>query len=707
MKEKLKDRFIILTVSFVLIAAVIVARLFYLQITMGGYYDEQSQSRLLSQRNIAAPRGNIVDRYGVPLAVNRMGFTVQIIQTKTSKKDLNRMLLELVRLFEKNGDTYNKEFAKYIKFDPVDFGRNIARANDKIAILKTYTGYRFRSVPSDASATDIFDYFRTVFEIDEAYTMEEAYKIMSMRFEILPCSTVNAVVLAKDVSKMTVAEIEERHQDFPGVSTDIIPIRNYVNGKDVAHVLGYVGAINDKELTRRKDDGYRMNDMIGKLGVELAAEGYLRGIDGKKRIEVDTEGRFTEELNQDPATPGDEVILTLDMRLQKVAMESLEKNLEVIRNKKDGKKNFGDASAGSVVAMDVHTGEVLAMANYPSYDPSIFLAGADNKEAQKAITELLTDNVNKPMRNRAIQDIYAPGSTFKMLTAIAGLQEGIITPKSVIRDNGTETIGGWKFTCLEYKLGYPLHGDLTLERALATSCNIYFHKLGYYTTIDKLAKWGTLFGLGQKTGIDVDSGMEEAGWISSKETKKILHKEDQNWYPANTAMAAIGQFDNLFTPLQLCNYVSTIANGGKKFKPYLIKRIVKYDGSVVKEADPEYEQLPVKKENLEAVKKGMVAVAASVEGTAAQAFKGFPYTVAGKTGTAETGAEAKSSSNALFVCFAPADNPKIAVAVVVEKGAWGSNTAPIARDILEEYFKVNKINAVSDRVQGDRAELTR
>jgi penicillin-binding protein 2 len=707
MKEKLKDRFTILTIAFVMIAVIILARLSYLQVTMGEYYDEQSQSRLLSQRNIAAPRGNIVDRFGVPLAVNRMGFTVQIIQTKTSVPDLNRMLLGLVLIFEKNGDTYNKEFTKYIKFGPINFGRNIARANDKIGMLKTYTGYRFKDVSSDASALDIFNYFRRTFKIGDEYTMEEAYKIMSMRFEILPYSTVNAVVLAKDVSKTTVAEIEEKHQYFPGVATDIIPIRNYINGKEVAHVLGYVGAINDKELGKRKDDGYRMNDIIGKQGVELAAEGYLKGIDGKKSIEVDTEGRFTEELKQDPAIPGNEVILTLDMRLQKVAMESLEKNIEEIRKKKDGKKNFGDAFSGAVVAMDVNTGEVLAMANYPSYDPSIFLAGADNKEAQKTITELLTDDVNKPMRNRAIQDIYAPGSTFKMLTAIAGLEEGVITPKSVIRDTGTEMIGGWKFTCLEYKMGYPAHGDLSLERALATSCNIYFHKLGAYTTIDKLAKWGTLFGLGRKTGIDVDSNMEEAGWMSSRETKKILHKEDQSWYPANTAMAAIGQFDNLFTPLQLCNYVSGIANGGKKYKPYLIKKVVKYDGSVVKEAEPEYEQLPVKKENLEAIKKGMVAVAATVEGTAAQAFKDFPYTVAGKTGTAETGGEAKNSSNALFVCFAPADKPQIAVAVVVERGAWGSNTAPIARDVLEEYFKVNKINAVSDRVQGDQAELAR
>ncbi len=242
--------------------------------------------------------------------------------------------------------------------------------------------------------------------------------------------------------------------------------------------------------------------------------------------------------------------------------------------------------------------------------------------------------------------------------------------------------------CLE-KPDYG-HGQLNLKRALETSCNIYFYQIGIETGIDTLDKWAGYFGLGKKTGIDLPS--EVAGYMSSVEVKKELHNED-NWYPINTANVSIGQFDNAFTPLQIASYISTIANGGKKYKPYIIKKVIKYDGSIVNETKPTYEKVPVKDSTIKAVKEGMVAVTSSRDGTAKQYFQGLPFEVAGKTGTAQTTSNATRSPNALFVCYAPADNPQIAITIVVERGAWGSSVAPIARDIIDEYFGLKKANS--------------
>jgi len=702
MRKLIKDRYVVLAAFFIMFGVIILLQLVNLQIIHGKEYDEASQRKVLKERRIVASRGNILDAYGVPIAVNRQAFTIQIVKTDISTDEFNDTLFRLVGIFEKNNDTYYKKLSKYLTFDPITFN---GKTMDEIKKWqKEVLGIKESSLMT--SPEQLFKYIRKEkFKIDDAYTDEEAYKIMTLRYEIISnewyFNTGNAITLAKDVSNKTVAEVEEKHHLLPGVTVDIEPMRRYVDAQIAAHVIGYVGGINSKQLEALKDEGYGPNDIIGQTGIEAAAEKYLRGKDGQKRVEVDINGKLTEELNAVPAIPGNDVILTLDMKLQKVAMESLEKNIKLIREK-GGNKNFGDAFAGAAVAMDVNSGEILAMASYPTYDPSIFLAGADNKEAQKAITELFSDPTS-PSFNRAIQGTYAPGSTFKPLTAIAALEEGVITAKDTIYDSGKTVIGGWEFVCLEYRNGLGAHGPLNLKRALETSCNIYFHEVGYRTTIDKIDKWAKLFGLGELTGIDIAG--EQKGIRANKETKKRLRNDD--WRPADTAQTAIGQFDNAFTPLQLVSYISTIANGGKSYKPHLIKKVISYDGSLVKESEIEYRQVPVKKETIDAVKEGMVAVVNSTDGTAAEVFRDFPFEVAGKTGTAETGNESKHSSNALFVCYAPADDPKIAVAVVVERGVWGAYTAPIAKDILQEYFGLNDEDKLDDRIKSDEVVFTR
>lgn len=689
MKEKLNNRYLILSLGFVVFGFIIIFRLFNLQIVEGEKYNADSQKRVLKESVIEAPRGKILDRYGVPIAVNRQGFAVRIVKTGIDMSELNGMLLKLAIILEKNSISYVDSLSKYLTFNPITF-------NDKTA--KEIKAWQTNSNRLDMKDTDIkstpaelFKYLRDVkFKIDASYTDEQAYKIMLLRYEILidnwNFTTGGTVSLAKDVGMDTISEIEERHYEFPGVITSVEPVREYVNATDEAHILGYVRAITQNQYDNLKDEGYENDDLIGQAGVEKTAERYLKGRDGKKSIEVDTSGRLTQQQETVAAIPGSDVILTIDTNLQKVAMESLARNIEFIRNKKED-NNFGDANAGSAVVMDVNTGEILAMASYPSFDPQLFLAGSEDIAAQLTIKTLNSDK-NKPQINRTIQEIYAPGSTFKPLTAIAALEKGIISPvNSKLYDRGHTIIGGRHLYCLEFpNVG---HGILNLKKALETSCNIYFYEIGYKTGIEIIDIWAENFGLGKKTGIDLPS--EQAGTMSSIDLKKQLR--DDIWRPADTAQVSIGQFDNAFTPLQIVNYISTIANGGKKYKPYIIKKVVKYDGSVVNETKPSYTKVPVQQSSIEAVKEGMVAVTQSIDGTAKKSFEGLPFEVAGKTGTAQTSREATRSPNALFVSYAPADNPQIAIAVVVERGAWGSNVAPIARDIIDEYFGLKKADS--------------
>jgi len=700
LKEKLKDRYITLALFFIAFGIAIIYQLVDLQIVNGKKYYEDSRYVTQKEREVIAPRGNIYDRNGVPIATNRQGFTLHIVRTEMENSEFNDMVLQLVNVMEKNGDKFQSTLDKYLTFNPITFNN---QSEEKIRKWqKDVLGVKESNIMK--TPEEVFKYLRDKkFEIDEKYTDEEAFKIMRVRHEILlekwRFDTGNSLCLAKDISWETVAEIEEKNHIFRGISTDVEPIRQYINAEGIAHVLGYVRPISAEEYKELREEGYKNDDIIGKTGIEKQAERYLRGKNGRKKVGVDTNGVLTNDgIVGEPAIPGNDVVLTIDMKLQKVAAESLKNRIEWIRGL-GGEKNFGDADAGAVVVQDVNTGEILAMASYPSYEPSIFLASSDDKEAQEAI-KALNDPENKETSefNRAIQGVYAPGSTFKPLTAIAALEEGVITPEQEILDSGSLTVPGNKtFRCLEY----PVHGHgyLNLKKALETSCNIYFYDIGMNTTIDKIDKWAKYFGLGELTGIDLPN--ERKGVRANRENKQKLYKNqvDQIWRPVNTAMASIGQDDNAFTPIQMVNYISTLANGGKRYTPHLIKRVLKYDGSIVNEATPQYDEIPVKQSTIEAVKKGMIGVTTSIDGTAKEAFKDFPFEVAGKTGTAETGRESTQSSNAWFVAYAPADNPQVAVAVVVEKGVWGSYAAYIARDVLTEYFKLDGSEKIDDSIE--------
>lgn len=706
MRQFFKDRYTIIGIMIILVFGVIVYQLANIQLIQGESYFTQSQNVNLRSRTILAERGNILDRYGVPIAVNSSSHYLMLMDTGASADEMNEMLYKIAKILEKNGDNYRNSFSKYLMYNPLAFGSKLVNSKNRIKILKntTGTGYKFSGLTQESTPEDIYNYLKdSVFKIDDKYTDEETYKIMTLRFEIMGYNSLNPVI-AENVSTATIAEIEERIDEFPGAVFDSVPSRKYIDAQYAAHLVGYVRAIDETELAKRTDEGYTMNDIIGKSGIERTAEGYLRGVNGYRRIEVDDNGK-TKIVSEEAVKPGSDVVLTIDMRLQKAAMDSLAKNIKLIRERPH-KRNFKDAYAGAVVAMDVKTGDVLAMASYPSFDPSIFLASPEDKEAQKAISALYdSKNTTTSEYNRAIAGIYAPGSTYKPLVGIAALEEGKVDPWTKYFDKGYEIYDGRKIGSIEYNSwGYGL-GSINMIQAIQKSSNPYFYDTGNKAGIDNIVKWATRFGFGQKTGIELME--EEKGRISSRDYKAKVNPDP--WTMTDTAQSSIGQLYNGFTPIQLANYAATIANGGKHFKPHIIDRVVKYDGSIVTETKPEYEILPIKEKNMKIIQEGMIAVANSEDGgTAKDAFKDLlPIKVASKTGTAETGQESKHSSNALFICYAPADDPQIAVAVVVERGILGAYTAPIARDVLAKYFESNGLNKQGYTAKMDIVELTK
>ncbi|MHB8964305.1 MAG: penicillin-binding transpeptidase domain-containing protein, partial [Saccharofermentanales bacterium] len=647
---------------------------------------------------IKAPRGNIFDRYGIPLAVSENINVLYLCEAGLDNDSLNAMLLDLALYFEKNDVSFADTLSDYLQVSPFRFvlpeqetavwqtSRNTFNlAEPPAGKLIDFTDKKY--VKTDPEV--FFNFLRyTLFDISSSYTAEDAFRIMRFRYAIYidrwNFSNGKPLEIARNVDDSIIKILEEQNYRFTGILSGVESERRYLpDAKYLGHVIGYLGAVSSSEFDTLKDAGYNINDSVGKSGVEQFAERYLHGADGVRPYNIltargDDETFFADTAGKAPIS-GNDIMLTIDLHLQKIALDSLEKNIDFIKkNPKD--KNKGDADSGAVVMIDVKTGETLVMASYPSFDPNDFMMAQYDEASMDRMVDALTNKKDKPMLNRAIMEIYAPGSTFKPITAVSALETGVDTNISC---HGTEMIAEWKFRCLEYPARG--HGDLSLTRGIATSCNIYFHKLGVATGINNMDKWMKLFGLGEYSGIDLPG--EEKGYRSNRETKKLLRQSiyDQTWFPADTAQTAIGQFDSKYTVLQLARYAAALSNG-LLVTPHVIKEVTRYDGTILLEGGRDPIKLPVKASTLAAVKKGMIAVSKDREGTARRVFNDFPITIACKTGTAETGNEDRSSSNALFICYAPADNPQVAIAQIVEKGVWGSNTMGIAKDLLTAYF---------------------
>lgn len=472
----------------------------------------------------------------------------------------------------------------------------------------------------------------------------------------------NPIRIKTDVTPDIVSIIEEQKELYPGVMIENTPIRDYVLKQEGAHTFGYVSEINDQELEEKKADGYKSGDIIGKFGLEKIYDKYVRGEDGGDQVEVDVSGKPVKRLGRKVPVPGADLVLTIDKDLQTAAEKAVDARLAEIH-----------ASAAAAVVMNPQTGEVLALVSRPAFDPNLFAHGISSKDWAK-----LNNNPFHPMDDKAISGEYPPGSTFKIVTGTAALTEGKVTPEEKIFDSGHHWIipkGNAEGEAL---------GWINFQEALAHSDNVYFYEMGNRLGIDLLEKYARMFGLGQRTGIDLP--YEAKGLVANREYKK-KNFEDGDWYLSETFDAAIGQGFNLVTPLQAAMVMGEIAADGKRYKPHLVSRIQTQNGEVIKEFQPELlSELQVPANVIRLVQEGLHDV--TKFGTAASTFRGFPIDIAGKTGTAEN---SQGRDHGWFVAYGPYDNPNIVVAVIVEQGGFGSQSAvPIGREILEAAFHVGR-----------------
>ena len=472
----------------------------------------------------------------------------------------------------------------------------------------------------------------------------------------------NPIRIKTDVTPDIVSIIEEQKSQYPGVVIEVTPIRDYILNQEGAHTFGYVSEINDTELEKMKDEGYKSGDIIGKFGLEKVYDKELRGENGGQQVEVDVSGKPVQILGRKEPVPGDDLELTIDINLQQAAEKAVDEQLTQI-----------GAHAAAAVVMNPQTGEILAMVSRPAFDPNLFAHGISSKDWNQ-----LNNNPYHPMDNKTITGEYPPGSTFKIVTGTAALTEGVVTPDEQIFDSGHHWIIP-KGNADGEALGW-----LNFRTALAHSDNVYFYEMCNRLGIDRLEKYARMFGLGAKTGIDLP--YEATGLVANRRYKE-KNFDDGEWYLSETFDAAIGQGFNLVTPLQAAMVMGEIAADGKRYKPHVVNRIIAPDGSVVKDFQPELlSQLDVPEEDIKLVQDGLHDV--TKYGTAASSFRGFTVDIAGKTGTAEN---SQGRDHGWFVAYGPFDNPNIVVAVIVENGGYGSQSAvPIGRKILEAAFGLNQ-----------------
>jgi penicillin-binding protein 2 len=481
------------------------------------------------------------------------------------------------------------------------------------------------------------------------------------------------VKLEKNVGREKLAIVETHTLDLPGVTVDVVPMRQYLGGERTAHLIGYTGEISPEELNKDESDSYASGDLIGKSGIEKYLDTYLRGESGFEQVEVNVLGKVQRILGKKDPEPGYNVVLTIDALLQKIAWEALA------------------GKPGAVVAMDPRDGSVLALVSSPAFDPMLFSAGISHEHWKK-----LSGDSAHPMENRAVSGQYPPASTYKMIVAAAALQEGLITPETSFMCNGSYELGTRTYRC-SHRGG---HGRINLHRAIVQSCDVYFYNVGKMIGVDKLAEYARSFGLGAPTGITLPQ--EKSGLIPTRDWKQMRLKEP--WQIGETISVSIGQGYNLITPLQLVTAYSALANGGVVWRPRLIKQIETVDGRVIEEFVPEKKMtLPLSRNIMEQLKRALWGVV-NEEGGTGRAARIKDADVAGKTGTAQVIGlpenerarkmkiiASRHRDHALFVCFAPVDNPEIAIAVVAENaGFGGSAAAPVARKVLDAYFERNQ-----------------
>lgn len=659
-REEKKGRFIALIVIFVCIFLVFSLILVRTQLINGDNY-VKSSSLMSSSTQVKATRGQILDRNGAVLVGNRQGndiiFDASEFPSYSKQEERNEIILSLINLFEKNK-------VEWINDLPIELDKNgnYQFIKDREKDIEKLEARDMLHLNKYATADDCMA------EIVDRYSLEKYSKSDALKIGSVCCemrqnifNSANPYTFAMDVDDEIVSVIKENSSFYKGVDVQVVTYREYTDGTVAPHILGVTGVINAEEYAELKDDGYAMDDVLGKSGIEKIFEENLKGTNGTRTVTTSTDG--TKTTTVEGLKNGDNVMLTIDAGLQKIAQESLAERCQSV-----GTANSG---GGAVVAVDCRTGEVLALASYPSYDLSTYYEDYNK----------LVSNTDSPLYNRATLSTYAPGSTAKASTAIACLEEGIITENSTKHCGYNYPFMGHNFVC---QIDHD-NTTLNVKTALQDSCNsFFFYYGGEKLGIDKMNMYREMLGLGQETGIELG---ENTGILDSPSYRTSI---GQTWLPGFSLQSAIGQAGNLFTPIQLANYVSTIANGGTRYENHIVKSILSADNSttVLKKEPKILCETGFKKKNVDIVKAGMRLVVTN--GSCHSTFGALDIAVACKTGTSQVDKTIRgvtaTYTNGFNISFAPYDKPEIAVAVAVEGATSGGSCAPVACDIYNYYF---------------------
>lgn len=633
------------------------AVLYDAQVVHGSENRARSITSNTASETVTASRGIITDRNGKVLVSNRLAYTLVVDKSNFGKDEtaLNDAIWQLIQLCQEQGVTWNDTL-------PMTTGSSPQLTSK--SLTKSFREYLDgNKLPTDGGSAEVLAAMRKLYKVDDSYTDAQARLIVGVRYELDGRSS---YTFAEDVSTELLGRITDGK--YRGVTIKTAAARVY-NTKLAAHILGTVGAIWQEEWRSDEstgyvgyaDKGYNMNDLVGKDGVEKAFEEYLHGNDGKRLITTDENGKITGELYTREPQPGGTVALTIDIDLQQVVEDTLASTIQGMIDKDSNERG------GAAAVIQVGTGEVLAMASYPTYDLETFNQDYD---------ELVKDE-RLPMFNRATQGVYAPGSTFKLCTSVAALEEGIITPSTIIEDKGIYTYYvDPQPMCWIWRQAHTTHGRINVSQAIVDSCNYFYYEVGRLTGIKKLDEYATAFGLGQSTGIEIG---DVSGVLASPEWAEA---HDREWTDGQTITAAIGQSYNLFTPLQLANYVATLVSGGEHYEAHLLKNVKSYDNSRVVDVYGKgpLNDLNISDSTMAAVTKGMHDLTYD---SLRSAFSRCVVEAGAKTGSAQVGTDI---ANGTFVAYAPYDDPEIAIAIVVEKGGSGSLLANAAVDIINAWF---------------------
>lgn len=669
-QHKFSFRVGVLILLIAVMSGIFGVRLYDVQVTQASQVDHTPSGSHTYRTRVTAARGEILDRNGKVLIGNRASYNLTLIYAIVfSAENPNENLRKLTNLCNELGLEMTDHF-------PVTMEKPYTYTTDEYSstwnsYFKTFLDER--GWDSDISAPQLIRRLKDTYHLPADWTEEETRRVISIRYELdlRRWTSLPTYVLLNDVDSVSLAAITELN--IPGVNVETSTVRQY-NTTYAAHILGRIGLMNAEEYEIYKEKDYAMDAYVGKEGLERAFEDDLHGTDGLRVTTISADGTVLEEYYKTVPQAGKNIELTIDIDLQKVSEDALKAHILSLR------EDDGDAEGGAVVVQQVKTGQILACASYPTFDPATY--------SQKYNELLETDFA--PLYNRALQAAYPPGSTYKMVTTIASIDSGTIGRWVEIEDKGIyrrfEDVG-YTPRCMLYTTAGATHGYVNAMEALAVSCNYYFYEVGYQTGITKIDEVAKALGLGEATGVELD---ESVGRRANAETKKLLYSKGYDgWYDADTVAAAIGQSENRFTPMQLACYTSALANHGTRYKATFLQRVLSSDYSeLLYESTPVVaSQLNISDEAYAAYTEGMRLSVTWANGTSHYYLGDYDVAVCAKTGTAEHGGN--GSDNAAYVLYAPADDPQIAIAVYVEKGTPGSRLAKVARAILDAYFSTS------------------